>query len=67
MSRRQVIECDRCGTVRGEDAVDREAWARAYVATFAGQDVVGSSQTPADLRGDCVADLKKFMMGERND
>lgn len=56
--RREVIECDRCG----EDAAGaRDSNGRLYAATLSGRDVIGTSERPADLCGDCMADLATFM------
>lgn len=63
MSRRQVIECDRCGEPIGDGTKDRETAGRAYAATLAGADRVGTSVTPADLCGPCMDDLVQFMGG----
>lgn len=62
MSRRQIIECDRCGSVGDEDT-DRGERGRAYAATLNGGDRVGTSETPADLCAGCMADLVLFMTG----
>lgn len=56
--RRQLVECDRCEE-RIEDA-ERTA-GRAYVATLAGDDVLGTSEVPADLCARCIAALRRFL------
>jgi hypothetical protein len=60
MSRRQIIECDRCGSIGDEDT-DRENRGRVYAATLNGRDRVGSSETPADLCGGCMDDLVAWL------
>jgi hypothetical protein len=62
MSRRQIIECDRCGSIGDEDT-DREDRGRVYAATLTGTDKVGTSESPADLCGGCMHDLWLFMNG----
>lgn len=61
MSKRKIIECDRCGAIDSDNAVDRSAWAQIYAATLSGTDVVGTMETPADLCGDCGDALKSWM------
>jgi hypothetical protein len=63
MSRRQIVECDRCGTLGDDVTSDRNLWGRAYAATLSGEDRVGTSETPADLCGGCLHDLTRFMAG----
>lgn len=63
MSRRQVIECDRCGTIDSDGTPNRSEWGRIYAATLAGTDMVGTSETAADLCGGCLNDLRLFMSG----
>jgi hypothetical protein len=63
MSRRQVIECDRCHDPVGDSAEEREKAGRVYAATLSCVDRVGTSQTPADLCGQCLTDLVQFMGG----
>lgn len=64
MSRRQVVDCDRCqGPVPYDSNEHRDFAGRLYAATFAGTDRVGTSTTPADLCGGCLDDLVKFMAG----
>lgn len=41
MSKRKIVECDRCGEMGSEHAVDRSAWAQIYAATLDGKDLVG--------------------------
>lgn len=60
MTRRTVVDCDRCGEPVPE--ADRAA-GRAYAATISGVDVVGTSTTPADLCGSCLVLLARFMAG----
>lgn len=64
MSRRQIIECDRCGSIGDEDT-DREARGRVYAATLTGHDTVGTSAVPADLCGPCMTALVEFMASGR--
>jgi len=61
MSKRKIIECDRCGEIGSEHAVDRSAWAQIYAASLDGKDLVGTAEVPADLCGDCSAELKVWM------
>lgn len=63
MSRRQVIECDRCTGPVPDDGEHRDFAGRVYAATFAGTDRVGTSTTAADLCGACMTDLVDFMRG----
>lgn len=64
MSRRQVIECDRCeGPIPADSTEHRDFAGRVYAATLAGTDRVGTSVTPADLCGSCMDDLVQFMSG----
>jgi hypothetical protein len=63
VSRRQVIECDRCTGPVPDDSEHRDFAGRVYAATFAGSDRVGTSTTAADLCGGCMTDLVAFMGG----
>lgn len=63
MSRRQVIECDRCKGPVPDDSEHRDFAGRVYAATLAGTDKVGTSTTAADLCGGCLEDLVVFMTG----
>jgi hypothetical protein len=63
VSRREVIECDRCGDPVGDSTEDRENAGRLYAATLSCVDRVGTSVTPADLCGPCLTDLVLFMGG----
>lgn len=65
MSRRSIIECDRCGAITGDRERDREVWALGYVATVSGKDLLGSSETPADLCGHCSSELRAFLLKAR--
>jgi hypothetical protein len=60
MSRREVIECDRCGAIDSDTTRDRDAWGMLYAATVAGDDVVGSAEKPVDLCGECLSELRTF-------
>ncbi len=63
MSRRQIIECDRCGSI-GDEETDREQRGRVFAATLTGVDRVGNDVVPADLCGPCMDSLVEFMKGE---
>lgn len=63
MSRRQIIQCDRCGSEAHEDEVDRDTCGRVYAATLSGLDRVGAAERPADLCVGCLHDLARFMAG----
>jgi len=59
MSRRQIIECDRCGAI-GDEQTDRDERGQVYAASLAGKDRLGSAEAPADLCGACMADLQTW-------
>lgn len=61
MSRRAIIECDRCGAISSDEMQDRAAWGRVYAATVSGDDKIGTAEEAADLCGGCLADLTGFM------
>jgi len=61
MSKRKIIECDRCGGTCSEHAADRSAWSQIYAATLDGKDLVGTAEIAADLCGDCSAELEAWM------
>lgn len=65
MSRREIIDCDRCGIISSEAEGDRVAMSRAYVATLAGDDVLGTPDAPADLCSTCTASLKAWIIEPR--
>lgn len=67
MSRRQVIECDRCRDPVGDGTADREKAGRVYAATLGGVDRVGTSVTPADLCAGCMDGLVQFIGGRSLD
>jgi hypothetical protein len=61
MSRRAIVECDRCGCLDSDQTQDRTRWSHAFVATLSGIEKVGTAQVPADLCGGCTDDLLAFM------
>lgn len=60
MSRREIIECDRCGSI-GDARTDRVSRGLIYAATLSGEDIVGLSDQPADLCAGCMNDLRGFI------
>lgn len=62
MSRKQIVVCDRCGVVTDEASLDRNDWSLALDGTLSGRELVGTSECPAELCGDCTSELRAFML-----
>lgn len=65
MAVRKIIECDLCDDLIDEDSLKRNVWCRAYIAKRAGGDVLGTSETPADICEDCSRSLGQWIKDQR--